>query len=235
MTESIALQPKDRVIGFVYLFYFLTAILSVFLSKDIVVPGDAAATANNILAHESLFRSSFAVNLIATMLYIALTALFYNLFKPVNRNLSLIAAFFSIMGCAMQTFGSLFQLAPLVILSDSMPLAIFNEEQLQTLSLLFLKLQTQAFNIGLVFFAFYCLLIGYLILRSTFLPRILGVLMVVAGLGWVTFLAPPLAEHISRYTQIFGFVAEALLMLWLLLVGVDVQQWKGKSNASAAV
>ena len=235
MTESIALQPKDRVIGLVYLFYFLTAILSVFLSKDIVVPGDAAATANNILAHESLFRSSFAVNLIATMLYIALTALFYNLFKPVNRNLSLIAAFFSIMGCAMQTFGSLFQLAPLVILSDSMPLAIFNEEQLQTLSLLFLKLQTQSFNIGLVFFAFYCLLIGYLILRSTFLPRILGVLMVVAGLGWVTFLAPPLAEHISRYTQIFGFVAEVLLMLWLLLVGVDVRQWKEKSNASAAL
>jgi len=235
MAESIAPQPKDRVIGLVYLFYFLTAILSLFLSKDIVVPGDATATANNILAHESLFRSSFAVNLIATMLYIALTALFYNLFKPVNSNLSLIAAFFSIMGCAMQTFGSLFQLAPLVILSDSMPLAIFNAEQLQTLSLLFLKLQTQAFNIGLVFFAFYCLLIGYLILRSTFLPRILGVLMVAAGLGWVTFLAPPLAEHISRYTQIFGFVAEVLLMLWLLLVGVDVRQWKEKSNASAAV
>jgi hypothetical protein len=215
-------RPKARITGGVYLLYFLTAILAVLFKKGLIVPDDAVATANNILAHESLFRLGFVVGLLANAWYIVLTALFYGLFKPVNRSLSLIAAFFSLVGCAIQTFGSLFQLAPLVILGGgSQYLSVFKVEQRQALALLFLKLHAQSFNIGFVFFALYCILIGYLILRSAFLPRTLGVLMVLAGLGWLTFLSPPLANYLSRYVQVFGFLAEVSLMLWLLVMGVD--------------
>jgi len=235
MTEQIAEtspRPRARITGVVYLLYFLTAVSGEFFLKGIVVDGDAAATATNILAHPSLFRLGLATGLIATALYIALTALFYGLFKPVNRSLSLLAAFFSLVGCAILAFASLFQLAPLVVLGGSPYLSAFKVEQLRALALMFLELNTQANNICVVFFGFYCLLIGYLIFRSAFLPRILGVLMAFAGLGWLTFLYPPLANHLSPYNLVLGFLAELLLMLWLLVKGVDVQRWKEQASAA---
>jgi hypothetical protein len=109
------------------------------LHKGLVVDGDAAATANNILAHQPLFRLGLATGLIATACYIAVTALFYGLFKPVNRSLSLLAAFFSLVGCAILAFGSLFQLAPLVVLGGSQYLSVFKVEQLRALALMFLN------------------------------------------------------------------------------------------------
>ena len=118
-TVEASPHPKARITGVVYLLYFLTAILAVFFIRGLVVSGDAAATASNMLAHERLFRLSVAVGLIATAFYIAVTALFYGLFKPVNRSISLLAAFFSLVGCANQALGSLFQLAPLVVLESS--------------------------------------------------------------------------------------------------------------------
>ena len=123
--------------------------------RGLVVSGDAAATANNILAHQPLFRLGLATDLIATACYIAVTALFYDLFKPVNRSLSLLAAFFSLVGCAISAFASLFQLAPFVVLGGSQYLSAFKVEQLRALALMFLELNTQAANIYLVFFGFY--------------------------------------------------------------------------------
>jgi len=128
MTERIAaasLGPRARLTGVVYLFYFLTAVLGEVFLRGLVVDGDAAATANNILAHQPLFRLGLATGLIATACYIAVTALFYDLFKPVNRSLSLIAAFFSLVGCAILAFASLFQLAPLVVLGGGQYLSVF--------------------------------------------------------------------------------------------------------------
>ena len=235
MTKRIAETspcPSARITGVVYLLYFLTAVLGEFFLKGLVVDGDAAATANNILAHQSLFRLGLATGLIATACYIAVTALFYDLFKPVNRGLSLLAAFFSLVGCAILAFASLFQLAPLVVLGGSQYLSVFKVEQLRALALMFLGLNTQANNICVVFFGIYCLLIGYLIFKSTFLPRILGVLMALAGLGWLTFLSPPLANHLSPYNLVLGFLAELLLMLWLLVRGVNVQRWKEQASAA---
>ena len=225
-------RPRARITGVVYLFYFLTAVLGVFFMGGIVVDGDAAATATNLLAHESLFRLGLATGLVATAGYIALTALFYGLFKPVNRSLSLLAAFFSLVGCAILAFASLFQIAPLVVLGGSPYLSVFKVEQLRALALMFLELNTQAGNICVVFFGVYCLLIGYLIFRSTFLPRILGVLMALAGLGWLTFLSPPLANHLSPYNLVLGFLAELSLMLWLLVMGVNVQRWQEQAGAA---
>jgi hypothetical protein len=224
--------PRARITGVVYLLYFLTAVIGEFFLRGLVVDGDAAATANNILAHQPLFRLGFATGLIATACYIAVTALFYDLFKPVSRSLSLLAAFFSLVGCAILAFASLFQLAPLVVLGGSQYLSVFKEEQLRALALMFLELNTQANNICVVFFGVYCLLLGYLIFRSVFLPRILGMGMALAGLGWLTFLSPPLANHLSPYNLVLGFLAELSLMLWLLVMGVNVQRWKEQANAA---
>ncbi len=225
-TEQIAEASsprKDRIPGAVYLVYFLTAFSGMFFIRGLVVPGDAAATATNILAHESSFRLGLAVGLIATVCYIAVTALFYNMFKPVSKNLSLLAAFFSLVGCAIQAFGSLFQLAPLVVLGGNQYLSVFKVEQLQALVLMFLQLYTQSAYISLVFFGLYCLVIGYLIFRSTFLPRILGALMAFAGLGWLTFLSPALGNYLVPYNEFLGGLAEGSLMLWLLVMGVNVE------------
>jgi hypothetical protein len=235
MTDPISAvppRPRARTSGVVYLLYFLTAILAQFFMSGLMISADAAATANNLHAHETLFRLGLALSLIAIAWYIALTALFYDLFKAVNRTLSVLAAFFSLVGCAIQAFASAFQLAPSVVLGGAPYLSVFKLEQLQALSLMFLKLGSQVFNIGLIFFGFYCLLLGYLIFRSDFLPRILGVLMAFAGLGWLAFLSPHLVISLSPYIQILGVLAEASLMLWLLAKGVNVQRWQQQASTA---
>jgi len=235
MVERIAdasPRPMARITSVVYLFYFLAAVAELVFLKGLVVNGDPASTANNILAHQPLFRLGLATGLIATACYVAVTALFYELFRPVNRSLSLLAAFFSIVGCAILAFASLFQLAPLVVLGGGQYLSVFKVEQLQAQASLFLELYGLGVSICFVFFGVYCLLIGYLIFKSSFLPRILGVLMAVAGLGWLTFLFPPLAAYLSPYNLILGFLAELALMLWLLVMGVDVQRWKEQAGAA---
>ena len=107
---------------------------------------------------------------------------------------------------------------------------VLHEEQ--ALALMFLNLNAETPDIYLVFFGLFNLLIGYLIFRSTFLPRILGVLMALSGLGWLTFLSPPMANYVFSYIAVLGILAEALLMLWLLVKGVDVQRWKERASAA---
>jgi len=214
-----------RIAGVFYLLTFVGGVASLALGGRLVNYGDAAATAASIRAHESLFRLGFAANLFASACYVAVTLLFYELFKPVRRSISMLAAFFSLVGCAVGAFGSLFQLAPLVVLGGAQYLGVFNVEQLQALALVLLKLGAQANNIGLVFFGCYCLLIGYLIFRSDFLPAILGVLMAIGGAGWLTdsfisFLSPPLARSLSSWMMAPGILGEAALTLWLLVMGV---------------
>jgi hypothetical protein len=170
MTQQIRLRA--RIAGVFYLLTFLTGGVALFIRG----------------------RLGLVAGLTAGACYIAVTLLFYYIFKPVNRSLSLLAALFSLVGCAIGPL-SLFHLVPSRINS-------------------------------LVFFGFYCLLIGYLIFRSTFLPRILGVLMAFAGLGWLTFLSPPLANHLSPYIFAPGILGEGALTLWLLVMGVNEQQWK---------
>ena len=223
---------KSRISGVFYLLEMLTAGFALFVLRRLGVSADAAATATNILAHQSLFRLGIATGLIATACYVAVTALFYDLFKPVNKSLSILAAFISLVGCAILAFASVFQLAPLVVLGGSQYLSVFKVEQLQAQASLFLELYGQGVSICFVFFGVYCLLIGCLIFKSSFLPRILGGLMAVAGLGWLTFLFPPLADYLSPYNLVLGFFAELALMLWLLVMGVDVQRWKEQAHAA---
>jgi hypothetical protein len=187
MMERIAeasRYPRARITGVVYLLYFLTAVSAeAFVGRGLL----------------GLYE---AVNLVAYAFYISVTLLFYDLFKPVDRGLSLLAAFFSLAGCTNDLL-TLFNLAHYKINS-------------------------------LVFFGLYCLLLGYLIFKSTFLPRILGVLMAFAGLGWLIFLSP-LETYLSIYLKVLGFLAELSLCLWLVVKGVNVQRWKEQASATIRV
>src|SRR5712664_3344806 len=191
---------EARITGAFYLLTILTGIFAQgFVSGSLVVDGDAAATATNILMHKSLFQLGFAVYLIEMACQIAMTALFYDLLRPAGRSVSLLAAFLGFAGCIIKTFSRLFFIAPLFILGGAHYLSVFSAEQLQALALLFLKVNDHGAAIALVFFGFYALLTGYLIVRSTFLPRILGVVSVLAGFGWLAFLSPTLGYRLFPY------------------------------------
>jgi len=224
---------RARITGAVYLLLLLTgAFALLFVSGRLIVYSDAAATAANIVAHKILFRLSFAAYLVEMACNVALTALLYDLLKPVNKRLSLLAACFGLVLCSIKTMGRLFYVAPLFVLGGAHYLTAFSAEQLQALALLFLKLDGQTAEIAMVFGAFYCLLIGYLIFKSTFLPRILGVLMALAGSSFLTFLAPPFANHFVPYILALGFLAAGSLTLWLLMMGVNDQRWKEEADAA---
>ena len=232
-TKESSLRSLARIAGSLYLITILTGIFSAgYVSGRLVVNGDAAATAANILAHPGLLQLGFAVYLIEMACQVAITALFYNLLKPAGRNVSLVAAFLGLTGCVIKTFSRLFFIAPLFILGGAHYLSVFSAEQLQALALLFLKVNDRGAGIALVFFGFYAILTGYLIIKSTFLPRILGVLSVVGGLGWLTFLYPPLGSRLFPFLAIFAILGAASLILWLLVKGVNEQRWKEQSVAA---
>jgi hypothetical protein len=202
----------------------------VFVLGRLVVFSDAAATAANILGHQPLFWLGFVSSLIGVACHIAWTLLFYELFKPVNSSLSLLAAFVGLVVCGLQALTSLLYLAPLLILQGGSSVSAFTAEQLQALALIFLKLNAYAFEIDLVFFGFWCVLAGYLIFRSTFLPRILGVLLAIDGLGWATYMYPPLACYLFPFIAAASALAEIPLQLWLVVTGVNPQRWKEQAG-----
>ena len=222
---------KARLTGALYLLTIVTGIFAQgFVSGRLVVDGDAAATAANILAHRGLFQLGFAVYLVEMACQIAMTALFYALLKPAGSTVSLIAAFLGLTGCIIKTFSRVFFVTPLFILGGAHYLSVFSAEQLQALALLFFKVNDRGAGMALVFFGLYALLTGYLIIKSTFLPRILGVLSVCAGFGWLTFLYPPLGSRLFPYVAVFALLGAAALILWLLAFGIDEQRWKEQAE-----
>ena len=236
MTERIAeTSPrfKARMAGVFQLLEAITAACpGVFILDRLVVPGNAAATAANILGHERLLWLGFASLLIGVACHIAWALLMYELLKPVNRSLSLLAAFVILVCCAIQALASLFYIAPLLVLQGGSSLSAFTAEQLQALALMFVKLNNYANDIDLVFFGLWCILTGYLIFRSTFLPRILGVLLAIGGLGWVMYLYPPLAYHLFiPYIAAASALGEVPLEFWLIVMGVNAQRWKEQASA----
>jgi hypothetical protein len=142
---------------------------------------------------------SLTVNLIGTACYVVVTLILYDLLKPVHRGISLVAALFSLMGCAVTV-------------------------------LPFLHLPSLHVS-SLVFFGAYCLLLGYLIFRATFLPRFLSVLLTITGLGWLTFLWPALGDRLFfPYLMLTGLIGEGALTLWLLIFGVDALRWQEQAG-----
>ena len=222
-----------RIAGLLYLLTILAGIFAQgFVSERLLVPGDASATATNIMAHRSLFEWSFTVYMIEMACQIMTTALFYFLLRPVSRSIALVAAFLSLSGCIIKTFSRVFYIAPLFVLGGAPYLSVFNTQQLQALALLFLKVNDRGAAMALAFFGFEALLNGYLIFRSTFLPRILGVLSMLAGLGWLTFLYPPLGYALFLYLAAFALLGSAAMIFWLIVFGVNEERWQGRAKAA---
>jgi len=219
MSTEASPRFKARVAGFFYFLLFPFGALSLLARSGIVVKGDAAATAAGLLSHETAFRLGVAGDLLTVVSYVVVTALFYELFKPVNRSVALIAGFVSLVGCATQAFACAFELAPFVLLGGEPHSSVFKLDQLQALAYMSLKMYSPAYKIGLVFFGLYNLLNGYLILKSIFLPRFLGVFMVIAGLPWLIFLLP-LGKDLSPFAVAPASLGEGLLLVWLLVKGV---------------
>jgi Domain of unknown function (DUF4386) len=174
---------KARVAGVLFLLLVLTAAVTEFF------------------AHGRLSSAAdVAAGIIEVSCMIAVTLLFYDIFRPVNKRLSLLAVIFNLVGLTFELF----------------------------------QFQPHGVNIGLGFHGCYWILIGYLILRSTFLPRILGALMAIAGLCWLTYLSPPLASYLSPYILASVLLVEGLAFLWLLVMGVNAQRWKEQANEAPA-
>lgn len=224
-TLAVAPSVKARLGGASWLMTFLTSSVAMALATKLIVAGDAAATASNIMTHQIAFRSSTALLLISTCFYVGATLFVYEVMQPVNKSLSLLAAFFSLTGCAIGALACVFDLVPFILLGGVSYLGSFSTTQLQGLTLALLKLRGEANNIGLVFFGLHCFGVGYLIFRSTYLPRVIGLLMMFAGLGWLTFLWPPLTRLLAPYNLMPGGIGELSLTLWLLVKGVNDERW----------
>lgn len=226
-----------RAAGMFWLMTILTSAFAFAAAGNFSVPGDSAATAANITGHESLYRLAFSSNLIATACYLAATLLVYVLLRPVNPHISLLAAFFSLVGCAIGAVSCLLFLAPLGILNGTQTSAAFTASQLGSQAQTFLRLSAQANDIGLVFFGLHVLCVGYLIRRSTFLPRFLGALLTVTSLcyltnSFATFLALPFRSYLMPLVAAGGLIGEGTLTFWLLIAGVNTRRWIEQAAAN---
>lgn len=238
-TAKTSARFKARIAGFLYLIVIGASTAALLTNSALIVTGDAAATAANILASEFYFRLSFAAILISNVAYVGVTAMLYALLKPASPTLSILAAFFGLMGCAVGAATSLHLLTPVLLLKGAPALAAFSPDQLQALTLTLLRVSGIGNNISLMFFGFYCISLGFLVVGSTFLPRILGALLAISGLAWLTnsfasFLAPSIAKDLSTYLMAAAAFGEVAFTLWLLLVGVNAAKWKAQAAATFA-
>jgi hypothetical protein len=232
-------QVYARAAGLLYLIVIVAGIFAeIFVRERLIIAGDAAATTHNIVTHQLLYRWGFVAELIACVCNMPLAVIFYHLFNRVNRNLALLVVFFTLVGTAIESVSLLNHFEPLILLRGGPSLTALKAEQLQALVYTSLQLFEYGFSIALVFFGFYCLAIGYLIFRSTFLPRVIGVMLAIEGLGYLVnsfanFLAPEFAARFLPYLMASG-LAEISFCLWLLVMGVNVTNWNRQAKFARA-
>jgi hypothetical protein len=236
-TKRLAEAPrlKARIAGGLWLAVIVAGMTAFLIRSPLIVRSDAAATAANILASESLFRFSFVADLVASLCYMGVSVFLYGLLKPVSRSVSLLAAFSGLAGIMIGSATSLNDLATLNLLQNAQYSAAFTTTQLQTMALMSLRISALGFSLAMVFFGFQCFLMGSLITRSTFLPRILGVLLAIGGLSYVissvaTFLSPELGARLTPFIIPAALLGEGSLTFWLIIKGVNVQRWKEQAS-----
>ncbi len=226
---------RARVAGFLYLMSGLFAPFGVlYVPLALIVRGDAAATANNIIASESLFRLSIVSALLTSIVYIFVVLALYQLLKPVNKNMALMMVIFVLAAVPIGMLNELNNFAVLLLLSGADYLKVFTADQLQALVMLFLDLHRHGLLIAHIFWGLWLFPMGYLVFKSGFLPRILGILLIIGCFGYVIqsfagFLLPNSKVDIIFITS-WG---ELLLPLWLLIKGVNVEQWEKRAPESA--
>jgi hypothetical protein len=229
MTEgnTQTINRTARFAGFLYLILAVCGGFAEFAVRQrMTVPGDAAATAANILASEWTFRVGFVAELVGQVVFVVLVLALYQILKPVNRNQALLMVVFVLIAVTMTCINMLNQYAVLLVLKGGAYLSVFNAAQIEALALLFVNLQKAGYMIAQVFFGLWLWPLGYLIVKSGFIPRIIGVMLIVACFGYLAdvlifALVPGFDVVISEFT----FVGELMLLVWLLVRGVNTERW----------
>ena len=225
---------RGRILAAIYLFVIVAGIVGqAFIADGLIVPDDAVKTATNIAANRSLYRFAFTVFMLEMVAQVVASAMFYDLLKPVNRSVARITAIIGITGAGIKTLARAFYYAPLILLSGAPWLSAFDLAELQALSLAFLKINNQAAAIGLVFFGFETVLRGWLVIRSEFLPKFLGVMSVISGIGWLTWIWPPLGSLTFMVNALIAIAGVIAMTGWLFIKGVDDTKWRARAALAA--
>ena len=221
-----------RIAGVFYLIITACALFAyLYVRGQVIVPGDMARTAANFLGHEQLYRTGFSAAVIVVICNPPMGLILYELLKVVNPRLALLALVFIIISTTIEAVNLFNYITPLFTLTLPEYRGAFDPDELQALARGPIRLFGYAFSVSLTFFGVFCSLNGYLILRSKFLPAVLGLLMIVAGVTyWINsfqlFLALPIP-----YIQWVTLIAELSLALWLLVVGVNEAKWRTRTQA----
>jgi hypothetical protein len=228
-------STRGRVLAGLYLSVIVCGIVAQAVIADgLVVANDAGKTAANILANKSLYRLAFTIFMVEMAAQVAATAMFYDLLKPVDRSVARLSAIMGLVASVIKTFARVFYYAPLILLGGASYLSAIEPTQLAALSLVSIKINNQAAAVALVFFGFETVLRGWLIYRSEFLPRVLGVVSIVGGVGWLTFLWPPLGSEAFMFVALFAIAGVILTTGWLFIRGVDDARWRERAALTAA-
>jgi len=228
-----------RLGGALYLVIIVLGIFGeVFVRDRIFVSGDAAATAANLRAMERLWRVGIATEVVLLLCATALTLIFFVLLEPVSRNLALLAVFFNLVSVSIEATAALDLVRALFPLGDAAYLKALPAEERDAMASLAIRSHAHGFGVALIFFGCVCLVLGYLIFRSGYLPKLVGVLMQIAGLSYLTdsfalILAPGFASRIFPAILVPAFVGEASFCLWLLVKGVNVEKWRERAGVRA--
>jgi hypothetical protein len=227
-------STRGRILAALYLFVIAAGITGQAVIADrLIVSGDAAATAANIRANPSLYRLAYTIFMLEMVAQVMTSALFYDLLKPVNRTVARLMAIVGITGSGIKTFARLFFYAPLIVLGGAPYLTAFTPAQLDVLSTVLIRINSAGASIGLIFFGFEGLLRGWLVFNSGFLPRFLGVLSMIAGLGWLTYLWPPLGAQAFIFVALFAIAGVLMTTGWLFIRGVDEARWRERASLAA--
>lgn len=236
ITRTVKTSPLiyARVAGWLYLGLALAPYANFFVLGSLVVPGDAAATANKIMANDLLFRSGVTSFVSVSFMDVGIAWALYILLKPVNKQLSLLAAWFRLAYAIIFGAGLTNLFNVLKLLSGANYLKAFEKGQLQAQVMVSLDAFNTTWNIALAAFGIHLLFIGYLIFKSSFIPRVVGVLLIIAGLGYlIESLAAFLLPNFDLNLALFTGWGELLLTFWLLIKGVNVEKWENRALASA--
>jgi hypothetical protein len=216
-----------------YLITFVSDIVAEFIRSNIIVPGDTATTANNIIKSESLFRIAFVGDLIMITSGLFVALVLYKLLSPVNKNLAALMVLFTSISAAITCINSLNLFAPILLLNNADGLTVFEAGQIHMLMEFFFDLHDTGYVIANIFFGLWLLPLGYLVIKSGYFPRILGILLIIACFGYladffVAFLIPSYKEIIHPIAMAPAAIAELSFTLWLLIKGINVQQVHSK-------
>jgi hypothetical protein len=222
-------KKTARMAGFLYFIYMAFHILAGAIGRNrLFVFGDAAATAQNIMASEWQFPVSIMIDLLGAVLFLLTAWALYVLLKPVNKNIALLFLLLNVGGAAVYSINLVNQFAALLLLSGADYLKVFQTDQPQALAMLFLYIYKNGFMIAQIFFGAWLFPLGYLVFKSGFLPRILGVALMIHCFTWLSsifqfFLFPDFGA-ITYVSWPLGFIAEFGLTLWLLIMGAREQK-----------